>query len=80
MPGVALGGPIGGHYWLMAARDDRELSETEAASILQQYMVPRRDYNLGFTVTPGYVPHRSKTVQLDPQYKVTGIIPFHTWD
>jgi len=78
IPGVALAGPSGGRYWPMAAKDSREVSESEAASVLRQNMVLGPEYNIGFTSTPSYGSHWSMTVQLDPQGKVAGIIPFHT--
>jgi len=75
IPGVALAGPSGGRYWPMAAKDSREVSESEAASVLRQNMVLGPEYNIGFTSTPSYGSHWSMTVQLDAQGEVMGIIP-----
>ena len=59
----------------MAAKDNRKVSESEAASVLRQNMVPGPEYNIGFTSTPRCGSHWSMTVQLDPQGEVMGIIP-----
>jgi hypothetical protein len=76
---VVLGGPHGRTYNVLD-QTSRQLSESEAVTLLQQNMVPGRDYNIGFTFTPGVGPHWSMTVMLSPEGKVKGVRPFHTWD
>ena len=76
---IAFGGPSNGRYDLLSA-PSREVSEAEAAALLQQNMVPGLNYKIGFTFTPGVGPHCSMTVRLSPEGRVKGVRPFHTWD
>lgn len=78
--GIAFSGPHDNHYGVLYGVLAREVSEAEAATLLQQNMVPGRDYRIGFTFTPMYGPHWSMTVILSPEGRVKEVRPFHTWD
>jgi len=75
--GVALSGSHHGSYGVLD-ETGRDVSESEAAVLLKQNLVPGRDSRIGFTFTPGVGPHWSMTVMLSPEGKGKEVKPFHT--
>lgn len=79
MKDVALSGPRNGQYGVLNG-SYRAVAPEEATQLLQQNMVPDRDYNLIFTFTRSYGAHWSFPVVFTPEGRVKEVKPYHTWD
>jgi len=76
---IAFSGPNDGHYGVVLGGPTRDVSETEAVTLLRQNMLPGRDYRIGFIFTLMFS-HWSMAVILNPEGKVKEVQPIRTWD
>jgi hypothetical protein len=76
---ITMFGPTKGSYYSLH-KPGHWVSEKEAASLLQQNMLPRGEYRISFTFTPFYGPHWSLPVRFGPDGKVIETLPVRTWD